>query len=447
MTSLPSFRKTKRLTCGEFDEPPIFTPLFENAKVATVLVTVALFSSFGGLNAEAPKSDDAVDLGLSPAERDWLVDHREIRYGADPGWPPFSLREGDDLSGLDREFIDLLGARLGVRFTYVPTENWDQTVEALRKEEIDLVTGVADLPERPLGINYSEPYTQFPLAIIMRTDGPFFSSIEQLERDGLRLGGPGGYAPTVFIQRNFPRLSMTETVTSLDALKLLSEGEVDAVVENLGVVAHLIKTNGLGNLKIVGTVKERFDPRFGVRADLAPLPGILNKALGTVAEQDRLQIYDHWVLVEISKMWNWREVAAAGVGILGVGLLAIGIVSFWNWRMKAELDRRRVVEASLRQSEERFRHLFEAMQDAYLLTQTDGKIQFVNESAVEMLKIGSKPVIERLSIGSFLERPDEFAELMNALRKGERMRDHCIELSSADGSTLLCRCNIQLVKG
>jgi len=143
---------------------------------------------------------------------------------------------------------------------------------------------------------------------------------------------------------------------------------------------------------------------------------------------------------------DWRRVLFVAAVVAGIAIAGIGLVALWNRRLGQELERRQAVEESLRRSEERFRHLFETMEDAYLLTQEDGRIQFVNETAVTMLGIGSRTVVERLGIAAFLRRPEDFSRLAGRLREEGSLRDHPVEFVRADGSPCHCRCSIRLLE-
>jgi len=413
-----------------------------------VLLLCLAWTSFANVAESSPvDGGKSPSIDLEPGEFTWLLSRPVIRYSADPSWPPFSIRKGNELEGIDRDFIDLFAARLGVRFEYVPTGSWDETLAKLRRGEIDFVTGMADLPERSIEVFYTEPYASFPVAMIMRNDGPFFASLEQIERQGLMLAAPTGYAPTLYVERNYPAVKIVKTPTSLEALKLVSAGGADVMIENLGVAAHLIRTNGLGNLKITGPTPHHFDPAFGVRDDLPELGSLLNKALSSISTEEKLRIYDKWILIEISRMWDWRKVAVAGAVLLALAAAVVGVIGGWNRSLEAELQKRREVEESLRSSEERFRHLFETMEDAYFLTRADGKIQFVNETAVEMLRIGFRPVVERLNIEAFLKNHNELAHVLALLRADGRLRDQPVEFLRIDGSSCRCRCHVRLLTG
>ncbi|NLT69526.1 MAG: transporter substrate-binding domain-containing protein [Verrucomicrobiaceae bacterium] len=411
------------------------------------LVLVAGLTASIPAQEEIPASEKTSLIKLTPKEAAWLKTRRVIRYGADPSWPPFSLRTGETLEGIDADLIEIFAARLGVPFEYVPTKSWEETMQKLARGEIDFVSGFANLPERPAEVLYTRPYATFPVVTIMRNDGPFYTSFEQIEREGLTLAMPAGYAPTIYIKEKFPGIPLLFTETSVEALQRVSDGSADVALENLGVAAHLIRFNGLLNLKISGPTRLEFDPTFGASANLPELRSILDSLLDSVSKQEQLSIYEKWILVDISRMWSVRKVLLVFGLIFGLAALLLGLASASNRRLARELKKRREVEDSLRQSEERFRHLFERMDHAYFLTTSEGKIQFVNETAVEMLGIGSRPVIERLSLDAFLQSPGEWAEVVDGLHSGGKVSERTVTFIRADGSTVRGQCRIHLLGG
>lgn len=404
-------------------------------------IAVLALAVFGSMPAEVKGQDPA----LTSEERAWLERNPVIRYGADPHWPPFSIRTRDRLTGIDPSLFDLFEGRLGVRFEYVPTKEWSETLRKLEHGEIELVSGIADLPERS-GFLFTKPYASFPVAMIMRNDGPFFASLQQIEKHQLVLAAPTDYAPTLYLEKHHPSIPLRHTKDSLEALRLVSSGEAAAMIEDLGVASHLIRTYGLTNLKITGPTQLRFDPAVAVRRDLPELHQILEKTIDSITPRERYEIYQEWVLVEISGLWSKRKVLVLCLSLLGVSLSVITLIILWNRRLGHELAKRRVVESALRESEERFRHLFETMTDACFVTGLDGLIQLSNEAAATLLGIGSRPAIGRLNLATFLREPGEFANLLNRLRESERLRDHPLEFTDADGGHHPCLCQIRLVK-
>ncbi len=407
---------------------------------------VAIFLQLSSAFSQGQALQRSGDLTFTPEEHAWLDRHQVLRFSADPAWPPFSFSGEGGIEGVDADFLALVFGRLGVRLEYIPSGDWQETMEMLKRGEIDLAPGVAPIKGRNLSALYTEPYVSLPAAVIVRQDGPFFTSLAQMQKESLVVAGPADYAPTLFLKQNYPEIPLVPTKTSLDAMRMVAGGKADATIENLGVAAHLIKTNGLANLKIAGLTNERFDLHFAVREDAPELQSVLNKALKTITEEDRLRIYDKWILVDFSRAAVWSRVWKIGLIALLFALSIIGVILVWNRRLAKELALRREAENSLRKSESTFRNLFETMQDAYFLTRPGGEIQLVNEEAVRMLQLGSRRFIERLNIATFFEQPGERDRVMEQLNAGGVLRDYPLEFARADGSLCSCHCNIQILR-
>lgn len=388
---------------------------------------------------------ERVIANLSPSEVDWLRRHPVIRYSADPAWPPFSVRKGDMVEGVDPDYLNRIATRLGVRFHYVPTTSWEETLQKLHRGEIDVATGIADLPERPLDLLHTRPYVHFPVALIMRSDAPFYTSLRRIEGEKLAMAGPGGYAPTVFLKEHFPGIRLTTTRSSAESLRLVATGEVDAVLENLGVAAHQIRVLGLANLKITGTITEHFDPTMAVRKDSVELQSILNAAIADLGEAEHHAILENWVLVEIAGLWSSRHVRT--LGLIALGLFAGGmfLVIFRNVTLRRELRRNRLEGELLRRSEERSRRFFEAMDGPVFLTHPDGRIEFLSESAATLLRVGSRQVAQRLNLRTFLKRAGDLDDLLAEVRQAP-VRERVVEFTAADGTTLSCLCHLRLLR-
>lgn len=414
-----------------------------------LLVTVLLLCPFGPCTKVARAQESGPDQRLmtrfSSAEVEWLRRHPVIRYSADPAWPPFSIRRGDTLEGIDPDYLRSIASKLRVRFEYVPTQSWEETLQKLRRGEIDLVTGIADLPERPLDLLYTGPYTRFPVALIMRNDGPFLTSLRQIESRGLKMAGPEGYASTIFLRENHPMIELRPVKSSAEALQLLSRGEVDAVMENLGVAAHQIRTHGLANLKIAGSVPEELDPAMAVRKDSPELRSILDAAISDLGEDEHHSILEPWILIEVAGLWRDRSVRLLGLGLIAVFGSGLLFALLKIQSLRRELRTRHLEEQLLRRSEERSRRFYDALDGPAFLTQPDGRIEFLSERAAGLLKIGSRQVSGRLNLRTFLKRGGDYDDLVAELRVSRTLRERRIEFIDAEGGSLACLCGLRLL--
>ncbi len=286
-------------------------------------------------------------LVLTESEKAWLAAHPVIRIGMDPEWPPFSFFTPDGtLHGADVEFIHDIEAMLGVRFEIAHERTWKDVEDKLRRRELDAASGIALTEARRRYLDFTDPYVTFPIAIITRTDAPFMVGFDGMK--SMRLIVPEGYASTSAIQRDYPDLHVILAASSIDALRAVSDGQADATVENVTVASTIITTNGLSNLKIAGMTGYDFDLRFAARNDWPELAPILDKALASIRESEKIRIFNKWIPIDYSHAVNWRTMRIAVMWISSLALAIIAVILIWNRRLARELTARRQAEQLLR---------------------------------------------------------------------------------------------------
>ncbi|MFC1877266.1 transporter substrate-binding domain-containing protein [Thermodesulfobacteriota bacterium] len=239
------------------------------------------------------------DVELTREEKAWLAEHRTIRIGTDPAFGPFEFTGKDGkYQGIAADFVKLIGDKLGLKFESVSGLAWKEVVEKAKQREIDVLPCVGITEDRKKYFAYSKPYLQFPRVIITRNDGKV-QSLDDL-RD-----------LAVAVQENSSHHGFLKDRTTLEpvlydtfqnAMLGLSRKEVDAVIGNLAVATHTIQLLNLANLKIAAHASpEQFPLAFAVRKDWQPLVPMLDKALGSITEEETYEILQKWVPVQYSK--------------------------------------------------------------------------------------------------------------------------------------------------
>jgi len=86
-------------------------------------------------------------IELTPAEIDWLAEHRNIRLGVDPSWPPFEFFDATKVySGIGSSYVQWLNKRLNINLTPVPNISWFQVMKMAR-EAVSTCCRVSSKPE------------------------------------------------------------------------------------------------------------------------------------------------------------------------------------------------------------------------------------------------------------------------------------------------------------
>lgn len=323
-----------------------------------VLISICIITFAAAQNnrAEMPLTNfDAANratVQLTVAERAWLKNHSEVRWGADPNWPPFSSwNRTNQLIGIDADIVRLAAARVGLNVKPVIANSWSEVFAKAKAGEIDFLSGTAKTPERLAIFAYTEQYGAFPVVIIARADAPFLTPSANLQ--SLIISEPRDNVITWRLQQDYPSARIILTENAEQAIKLVSLYKVDATVENLAVASRVIRVNGLTNLKIAGVTRYEFPLSMAVRKDMPELKAILEKGLATITSSEVERIYAAHLTPDIAQARNWglwRRLAIDGVLIAGV---IIGSVVFWNCCLVRQIRERRAAEASLREARDR----------------------------------------------------------------------------------------------
>lgn len=291
------------------------------------------------------------EVALTDEERAWIREHPVIRFAVDPEFVPFEFLEEDgSYHGIASDYVKLLSERLGITFERISTKDWAEAVEMARNGRVDVLPCVGRTGDRKNFLLFTRPYAQFQRVIVTRADAPFITGLEDIA--SLRVAVQVNTSHEGFLREN-TEIEPLLSETLKEALLAVSNGKADAMVGNLAAAAYWIRKLNLTNLKIAAPAgTEELNLHFGVRSDWPEFVRILNKGLVTITPQEEQTIMQRWVGVEFKTGIDPTVVRKYVVNITAVVLLVLAVILFWNYRLKREVAKRRVVEAKLRYSGE-----------------------------------------------------------------------------------------------
>ena len=287
---------------------------------------------------------------LTAAETDWIDRHAVIRFGVDPEFAPFEFFDKDGaFSGIVSDYVRILNCRLGLNLKVVPGLSWPETTAAVQSGAIDLLPCIAKTPEREKYLKFSTPYIHFHRVIITRTDMPFLTSLDDI-RD-LKVAVQSKSSHEGYL-RQASTIRPMVFPTLRDALTAVSSGKADAFVGNIASATYWIRRLQLTNLKVAAPVSYAMqDLHVGVRQDWPELVRIIDKGLASISLAKENQIREHWIDVEYKPGLNPGDIWRYVLWFLGGGSIVVGIVLAWNYRLKREIAKRRVIERDLQETQ------------------------------------------------------------------------------------------------
>ncbi|MBE9043621.1 ABC transporter permease subunit [Pleurocapsales cyanobacterium LEGE 10410] len=217
-----------------------------------------------------------------------------LQVGTEPAFPPFEMQapDGKGFTGFDIDLFNAIGEEAGleIQFQSMP---FDGLIPALQTQNIDAaISGMTITPERAQTIDFTRPYFQSGLAIAVRKQNRGeIQSFDDLENKKIAVAiGTTGAQEAAKI----PGAELFTFDNSALALQELSNGNVDAVVNDAPVTLYAIKVGNLNNVEVVGELLTEEYYGIALPQDSPNLEKI-NDALDELLESGRYrQIYQQW---------------------------------------------------------------------------------------------------------------------------------------------------------
>jgi polar amino acid transport system substrate-binding protein len=261
-------------------------------------------------------------IPMSVDERSFLHTNT-IRYTAMNPWPPFYFNAGEQTQGIAIDFLDLIAQRTGMKSHFTPSSTWGGIFDSIKTKKLDVVIGTSLSKEKERYALFSKPYASFDHVIVTNKGIDFLSGISALK--GKRVAIAQGYDLEEAMVTMYPKVTVIRAEDSSEALRMLSSGRVDAVIDILPVVAYLMNTDNHVDLKISGTTEFVFDLRMMIRNDYPELKAIIDKAIDSLTVAEKQRILNRYIAITYEDRvdYGW---------LLGGGSIALMIISIFVYR-------------------------------------------------------------------------------------------------------------------
>jgi glutamine transport system substrate-binding protein len=211
------------------------------------------------------------------------------KVGVDTTYPPFEFKEGNDYKGIDIELIDAIAKNQDFKIELSPMD-FGGIIPAMQANQLDVaIAGMSITDERKKVVDFSTPYFDAGLTVVVKKDNTSIKSVENLK--GKKIAVKKGTTGAKYAQDNAAKLGITvvQFNDSPAMFQEVSNGNADALIEDYPVISYAIAQKDLG-LKIVG------DRLNGDQYGIAVLKGqnadLLKKINNGLAELKKDGTYD-----------------------------------------------------------------------------------------------------------------------------------------------------------
>lgn len=288
--------------------------------------------------------------------------HDTIRVGVDRNAAPMEYESDGEPKGFNVDVIDLVGTEMGVTLEYVFL-SWPDVLDSVKNGSLDVMFAV-DTPERREDYGFSRPILNISWRIFVQEETFGVSGIEDLRNHTVAV--VENFASHDYLLEHNEEIHAMTVANTLDALELLSRGEVFAFFGQYHLARYYIQEGPITNIKAIGEDVWTNNFCISVKKDNPVLLTDINTALEHIFISGQYdEIYEKWYGTKAlgpSGWANFPATIATGVFvILGVFLAGFIVSLLWAYSLRLSVDKRtrelRISEEQLlkvREEEERY---------------------------------------------------------------------------------------------
>lgn len=173
------------------------------------------------------------------------------RVGIDTTYPPFEFEEDGEYTGIDIDLIKAIAENQGFEIDFNPMD-FGGIIPALQADQLDVaIAGMSITDERKEIVDFSDPYFDAGLSLVVAEDNSDITSLEDLE--GKTVAVKSGTTGAQFARDNEAEYGyeISQFEDSPSMFQEVSNGNADVLLEDYPVIAYAIAESELA-LKTVG---------------------------------------------------------------------------------------------------------------------------------------------------------------------------------------------------
>jgi len=381
-------------------------------------------------------------LELSSEEREYLLTKDTIIFASQTRYPPFEfLDEEGQIDGMMPDIVRWMAVEIGFKPAFI-NMTFQQAQEAVLSGKADIITNLFYSENRKERFEFTETLFTVPAYIFVKAERTDIKNMEDLKGKTVAIQ-KGDYARDFLEFRNIS-FNRVDTEDFAEAMDMVIEVRADAVIGDEQIVLYHIYKNRLTDyIKKVGEPLYIGNNCMASNKENAFLIRILNKGIHQAKRSGLLQkIRTKWLGTKYGRKAFPGYLLPLSFIVGGLLLLSL-IVWAWNVRLRTLVrEKTRDItlrEEALRQSEEKYRSLFESAMEGIYRTTPEGKFISANPAMAKLFGYKSpQELMENITNISkqLYAEPEDRYNLIKLLEKSEVTKGFETQLLNKDGNPI-----------
>ena len=221
--------------------------------------------------------------------------------------------------------------KLKLEENLIYTNNWAQSLQFIKEKKCDLIASIQNTPKRAKYINFTKPYTSFPLMLITHQNTNYVYNLESIKNKTVAVIKDN--AAIGLLKKRYKDLSIVYVNNGIEGLKKVKNKEVFAYVGLLPAFISIFKE--VDNIKINRELDIHLSLSIGVRNDDEILFEIISKTLASIDKIETRKNFDKIIELLYKKNFDYTPF----VKLFLISILIILLVLYWNLRLKREINK------------------------------------------------------------------------------------------------------------
>lgn len=286
-------------------------------------------------------------LALTEEETLWVKKHSTVKFGVTKSWQPVEfIDKYGDVKGINPDIFEILSKRVNINVDYVVHDSFNELYQALQAGKVDVIGSVVATAERKKQVLFTDSYWSMPWVVIHPRE--LGKQLKLEDFNGKTLAITKGYYLISIIRDKFPLITLRLVADKEEGLIAMQKGIVDGFFDSLSSGTEMLKRESLVNLSM--SVLEEVDKNgnhLAVNQSLPILVSILNKAVSSLSDLDRREIYEKWFDIKIETGLDKNVVLRVALQVGVLLAIIIAIIMVWNRRLYQEIKNRKKLEEKM----------------------------------------------------------------------------------------------------
>ena len=259
--------------------------------------------------------------------------HKVLKMCVNPDWEPLSFVVNRKPLGILIDLTDAIFNKLNMKYKYVLTPSWSESLEYLKEGKCDFIPGVIENKKREKYFNFTETILKLPLLVITNKRIYFINSINDLKNK--IFVRKKGSALIYYIKTHYPQIKIKEVNSYYKQFKLVDKNPKYFTIATLPVFIYFKHKYNLNNLRVAKKMDKTYNLKIATNKNKDLLADVLNYGINKLPEDKKEFILEKWRYpiekLETEKMKHKYETLKIIVAIILVIILLMLVALFINY--------------------------------------------------------------------------------------------------------------------